>query len=180
MKPVQPWLCALAVVFALGAWSCEFARELDFFTGQGMKPVYVPLSALNDIRNLPPQPIQQSGSILLRDTLFFMLEQRRGIHLFSIADTLNPVALTFWKIPAVTSFAISGDRLFADNWRDLVTIDISNIYSIRLVDRQANAFEPLLFPPNYNGPFECVDESKGAVAGWEEAQIFEAKCRAIN
>lgn len=180
MKSVQWRLYLVAVALALGACACEFVRGMDFFTGVGMKPIYVPFSELNDVRNLPPQPIRQSGSIFLRDTLFFMLEQRRGIHLFSIADTLNPVALTFWKIPAVTGFTISGNRLFADSWRDLVTIDISNIYNIRVVDRQANTFEPLLFPPNYNGPFECVDESKGAVAGWEEAQIFEAKCRTIN
>ncbi len=180
MKSAQWVLYPVVVALALGVWSCEFARSLDFFTGQGMKPVYVPLSALNDVRNLPPQPIQQTGSIFLRDTLFFMLEQRKGIHLFSIADTLNPRALTFWKIPSVTGFTLSGNRLFADSWRDLVTIDISNIYNIRVVDRQVNAFEPLLFPPNYNGHFECVDETKGAVAGWEEAQIFEAKCRTIN
>ena len=82
------------------------------------------------------------------------------------------------KIPAITDFTISGDRLYADSWVDLVTIDIEDIYNIKLVGRQKGIIEPYLFPPApYQGWFECVDLSKGAVIDWEEAQLTDAKCR---
>jgi hypothetical protein len=106
-----------------------------------------------------------------------MLEQKRGIHVYSFRDSSNTRPLTFWKIPAVSDFSLSGDRLYADSWRDLVVIDISDLYQIREVGRQANVFDPALFPPLYDGYFECVDESKGAVVGWEDAELKAALCR---
>ena len=149
------------------------------FNGAGKRPVYLPESEINDISNLPPQPVQQSGTIFLLDTLFFMVESRKGIHVYNVKDSANVQELTFLQIPAVTDFSISGNRLYADSWRDLVTIDISDLFNIRLTDRQRNVFEPLLFPPQYNGFFECVDVSRGAVVGWEDAQLENALCQIV-
>jgi hypothetical protein len=154
--------------------------EAPTFSGFGKKPVYVPISELDNISNLPPQTVQQSGTIFLKDTLFLMLEQRKGIHVFSINDPAEPTALTFLKIPAISDFTVSGNRLYADSWRDLVTIDISNIMAIQSIDRQTNVFSPLLYPLFFNGIFECVDESKGAVVDWINAELPEARCITNN
>jgi hypothetical protein len=96
-----------------------------------------------------------------------------------VKDSSNVVALTFFKIPAVTDFSISGNRLYADSWKDLVTIDISDLYHIGLLNRQKDVFDPLLYPPLY-GVFECVDESKGAVIDWEDAELENADCYTTN
>jgi hypothetical protein len=158
------------------SWSSCVKTEIEMYSGMGKRPVYLPVSSLNDVKNLPPQPIHQSGTVFLRDTLFFMLEQKKGIHVYNVKDTLNIADLTFLQIPAVTDFTVTGNRLYADNWRDLVTIDISDLYHIRVVDRQTNVFTPLLFPPLYHGIFECVDESKGAVIDWEDIYLTKAAC----
>lgn len=155
-------------------------EELSTYNGPGKRPVYLPLSALDDIKNLPPQPISLSGPIFLRDTLFFMLEQKKGIHVFNVRDSANVQQLTFFQIPAVTDFTIAGNRLYADSWRDLVTLDISNLYQIQLLDRQKDVFSPLLFPSLYNGIFECVDESQGAVVGWEDVYLDDARCSTVQ
>ncbi|MBE2207413.1 MAG: hypothetical protein IAE84_07500 [Saprospiraceae bacterium] len=169
----------LPAVLALWLFSgCD--EDIEPFSGVGKRPVYIPLSQLSDIKSLPPRPIVLSGSIFLRDSFFFMLEQRQGIHVFNVADPGNPVAVAFWQIPAIGDFSMSGNRLFVDSWRDLVTIDISDIHNIRSIDRQTGLFDPLLYPPLFNGIFECVDESKGAVAGWEDAFLTEARCRTFN
>jgi len=161
------------------AWSgCIVDPELP--DGPGKRPVYAPLSELNNITNSAPQPIGTTGTIFLRDTLFFMLEQKKGIHVFNVKDSSNVVALTFFKIPAVTDFSISGNRLYADSWKDLVTIDISDLYHIALLNRQKDVFDPLLYPPLYDGVFECVDESKGAVIDWEDAELENADCYTTN
>lgn len=164
-------------LFAACALAACTEKEPLGFSGAGKRPVYLPESQLSDIRNLPPQPVQQSGSIFLLDTLFFMVEFKKGIHVYRIGDSADVRELTFFNIPAVTEFSISGDRLYADSWRDLLTIDISNLYQIRLLNRQVRVIEPLLFPPQYDGFFECVEETKGAVVGWEDAELDNALCR---
>ena len=155
-------------------------EEIGGYSGIGKRPVYVPVSALSDIKNLPPQPITQTGTIFLQDTLFFMLEQKKGIHVFNIKDSLNPEYLTFFNIPAVGDFTISNNRLYADSWKDLVTIDISDLHNIRVVDRKTGVFTPILYPPLYDGFFECVDESQGAVVDWIDANLEKARCYTTN
>ena len=167
-------LSALCLLLCL-LGSCE-KQEREFFNGLGKRPVYVALSELRDIRSEPPQPIQLSGTIFLQDTLLFLLEQRKGIHVFNLRDSLNTINLAFFKIPAITDFVVSGHFLYADSWKDLVVIDISNLNDIRETDRIPDIINPALYPPLYNGIFECVDESKGAVIGWEDATLEDAKC----
>jgi len=151
-----------------------------FYDGSGKKPVYAPLSTLLDIKNEAPQAIQTSGTIFLRDTLLFILEQRKGIHVFSLADTLNTVNLAFFKIPAITDFTVVGKTIYADSWKDLVVIDISNLNQISEKNRIRDVITPTLYPQLYNGAFECVDESKGAVVDWIDATLIDAKCTTIQ
>lgn len=159
--------------------SCE-KEPFEGYSGIGKRPVYMPVAALDSIFNLPPQPVVQSGTIFLQDSLFFMLEPKKGIHVFNIKDSANTKALTFLKIPAITDFVISDNRLYADSWKDLVVIDISNLFQIKVLDRQADVFSPILYPPLYNGIFECVDPSKGAVIDWEDALLEHVRCTTIN
>lgn len=175
LRKIAPLFACMLLLLA----SCN-KEEQNFYDGPGKRPVYVPLSELRDIRNEPPRPIQLSGTIFLQDTLFFILEQRKGIHVFNIKDSLNTVNLAFFKIPAITDFIISGHLLYADSWKDLVVIDISNLQQIQETARITDALSPVLYPPLYNGSFECVDESKGAVIDWEDATLEDAKCITTN
>jgi len=171
------FLSCCALLLSLG--SCE-KPEQDFFDGFGKKPVYVSLAELQDIRNEAPRPIQLSGTIFLKDTLLFILEQRKGIHVFNLKDSLNTVNLAFLKIPAITDFVVSGNLIYADSWKDLVVIDISNLQQISETARITNVITPALYPLLYNGYFECADESKGAIIDWEDATLENAKCVTIN
>ncbi len=159
--------------------SCQ-KEERDFYSGMGKKPIYVSATELRNIGNEAPRPIVASGTIFLRDSLLFMLEQGQGIHVFSFQDSLNTTNLAFFKIPAITDFVISGTTLYADSWRDLVVIDISNLQAIKETDRISNVINPALYPPLYQGPFECVDETRGAVMGWEDADLENVKCISTN
>ncbi|MBK6947026.1 MAG: hypothetical protein IPH16_02140 [Haliscomenobacter sp.] len=178
MKLTNASIVLSSILFLLLS-SCE-KYDFEGLSGMGKKPVYLPLSELGNIRNLPPQPVELSGTIFLRDTLFFMLEQKKGIHVFNIKDTLNPVSLTFFSIPAIADFTISGNRLYADSWKDLVTVDISDLMRIREFSRKTDVFAPPLFPPLYNGIFECVDPAKGAVVGWADAPLEHVRCQTVN
>jgi hypothetical protein len=129
-----------------GATGCE-KPERNFFSGEGKRPVYVAEAELKDIRNELPGAVQQSGTIFLRDTLLFLLDEQRGVFVYSLADTLNSRVLTFFKIPAVTDFIISGNIMYADSWRDLVVIDISDLYQIRETNRVRDVVTPRFIRP---------------------------------
>lgn len=168
-------------VFILFAFLVACVKEpIPLHSGMGKKPIYIPHDELNDIFNLPQQMVNSSGTIFLRDKHFFMLEDRRGIHVYDVSDPSFPNYLTFFNIPAITDYSISGNRLYADSWRDLLTIDISDLFEIKVISRNKNQLKPALFPALYNGIFECVDESRGAIGGWEDANLEEVACRTIN
>lgn len=168
------------LLFVLALLTSACGDDVPLLSGMGKRPVYVPYSELDSIGNLPPQDIVQAGGIFLRDTLFFMVEMGKGIHVFNVSDPSAPVAITFFQIPAITNFTLSGNRLFADSWRDLVTIDITDLMNIQRVSRLEGAFSPLLYPPLFNGIFECVDETRGAVVGWEDSELVNVGCRTVN
>lgn len=160
-------------------WLSGCRPEYPFYPVIGLKPVYLSQDSLSVIGNLPPQPINNTGPVFLMDTLFFMVEMRKGIHVINVGDSTNPVALTFIKIPAVTDFTLSGNTLYADNGTNLVTIDISNVYAIQVVYTQTDVFMPILFPNNYSGRFECVDSHKGIVIDWDTVTL-KSRCTSSN
>lgn len=166
-------------LMVISLYACD-KPELDLYDGPGKKPVYLPASELGDIRSEAPQPIVASGAIFLRDTLLFMLEQYKGIHVFSLKDSIQTVNLAFIKIPAITDFTLSDQYIYADSWKDIVVVDISNLYQARETSRLRNLLNPSMFPPLYDGYFECVDESRGAIIGWEDAELTNAKCVTLN
>jgi len=90
--------------------SC-FKEERSDFEGFGKKPIYKAIEELDAITNLSPQIVQQSGPIFLLDSLFFMTEYKKGIHIYNIADSAQISSLTFIQIPAVTDFTIENNYL---------------------------------------------------------------------
>ena len=160
--------------------SCTIREEFVGFTGMGKAPIYVPFSELDNIGSLPAQAVMQSGPIFLIGDYFFMTESGQGIHVFDINDEEQESSLVFIKIPAITDFTIDGNILYADSWKDLVSIDITDIYNVVFLSRTTDVFDPFLSPQLYFGPFECVDNDKGAIIGWEDVFLDNALCQTLN
>lgn len=150
--------------------------DYGYYNGMGKSPRYISASQLSDIGNTPPQEIENAGVIYLLNDYLFMVEQKKGIHIFEVSDTTNPVNLTFIKIPAVNDFTISGNVLYADNGPNMISIDISNIFQVQLIGTVENAFQPIMFPSLYEGPFECVNPQRGVVIEWVDTLLVDAKC----
>ncbi len=176
MKHFNQPVCIFWALAALLLLSNCRKTQPDLTDGLGKMPIYATETELLDIKNLPPRAIEKTRTIFLRDSLFWVLDDRKGIHVFNIKDSLNARAITFFNIPAVTDFTIKDHLLYADNWRDLVVIDISNLLEIKEIGRTPNVIAPPLFPENYNGIFECADPEKGAIVGWKDATLVNAAC----
>jgi len=75
----------LLFVFVILHSSC-FKQEAAGFSGMGLKPMYKAIDQLDEIANVDPKITIQSGPIFLLDSLFFMTEYKKGIHVYNIAD----------------------------------------------------------------------------------------------
>jgi hypothetical protein len=112
----------------------------------------------------------------------YFIKQRNaseGIHIINNSNPANAERIGFIKIKGSEEISIKGNYLYSNNFSDLVVIDISNISNVVEVNRVRNAFyaiSTLSVPPRH-GYFECVDNSKGAVTGWIQDSITNAKCQ---
>lgn len=144
----------------------------------GLRPIYVEESQARAISADVPQPISKLGKIYYKDHKIYVNESNYGVHVIDNTDPYNPVKTGFLRIPGCHDIAIKGNILYADNVGDLVAIDISDpanpVVTKRLSGLQGNP--DLKYPQFYEGYFECVDESKGTVIGWEETQLTDPKC----
>lgn len=162
----------LLVLFA----SCNKTHEDLHVTG--LKPDYITYDALLEFEQQPAQAVVHAGQILLYNNYVFLGEINKGIHIIDISDTLNPVNIYFLKIPGNKDAVAQNDRLYADNGPHLLTLDISDIHQISLIERAMNIFRPAeMYPLEYSGYFECVNETKGWVIGWQEASLDNPKCK---
>ncbi|NJN77621.1 MAG: hypothetical protein HC803_04250 [Saprospiraceae bacterium] len=120
---------------------------------------------------------QKLRQILLQRPDDFVSERGEGIHVINNIDPTNPQSVKFIKIPGAMDIAIKGNILYADNYRDLVALDISDLENIRLTKRIPNLYpkQETLYPRDYNGYFECVDTEKGIVIGWLYAEFHAIK-----
>jgi hypothetical protein len=153
-------------------------KQIDYNV-QGLKPIYVPITQLQNFQQTAPQPIQNSGKSLLYNQYLFLSENNKGIHVIDISDTLNPQKLSFLQIPGNKDMSAQDNRLYADNGPDLLVLDISQINQITVVKRIKNSFLPSEYSPaDYSGYFECADYSDNKwLVGWQEAALTNPTCK---
>jgi hypothetical protein len=168
------FVCLYLLITGVALLGCK--REHDYYDGVGKKPVYIPESELDNIQNVSPRAVENAGTIYLLNPYLFMVEQKKGIHVFEVSDTSNPVNLTFIQVPAINDFTINGNSMFVDNGPNLVSLDMSDIMDVRVLAKVKNAFQPILYPTMYLGPFECGDEKKGIIVEWKDTMLVNAKC----
>lgn len=145
----------------------------------GMKPVYVSNATAYNIEFLAPQPINNSGKIYIYNQYVLINEQYKGIHVINNLDNTNPQKTAFISIPGNIDISVKNGFLYADNYDDLVVINLNNPAEPVLVKRLQNVFTNMMqtYPVDYHGYFECVNPDSGFVTGWVEAQLINPKCR---
>ena len=168
------------VLFGLVLIGCvsDLDETAEPIVVEGLRPIYVDEQAAETIEATAPQPIVRLGKIYYKAPLIFVNESNLGVHVIDNADPMAPVKIKFLKIPGCRDIAIKGNILFADNVGDLVAIDISDLDYPKVTKRLpgVQAFLHQDFPEFYEGYFECVEEGRGVVVGWEEATLEDPKC----
>lgn len=128
------------MMLAVLAQGCEQACETEMITYY--EPIYaVKSEVLKDAAFEPARPITNAGKIYYKDGYLFINETDEGIHVIDNRDRANPVAVGFVDIPGNKDLAAKGDFLYADNYTDLIVLDISNKTKIFEVNRIENVFD---------------------------------------
>jgi hypothetical protein len=169
-------LSALVFCSLLPLVSCHVS---DTPTILGLRPVYISPDSVHVIRSMPPRPMYRLGQIYYKDSLLFVNELNKGIHVIDNRNPSAPVPLRFLSIPGNRQLAIRGDYLYADNLDDLVTIHIADLENIAVSNRIDRAYNIGAghFPEGYNGYFECVDPALGVAIDWMSAELEDPRCR---
>jgi len=170
----------LIIFVLLSVVGCTINEDPQVLQSRGMKPVYIGQDLLSSFSTELARPFVDLGKIIKVGDVIMISERLEGIHVVDNSDPSMPITVLFWNIPGCIDFTVKDSLLYAENSRDLLTFDISNLQEIQLRHTIENIYQDRpddLFPPDYFGFFECVEPSMGAVVGWEEANLVDPKCR---
>ncbi len=113
------------------------------------EPVFIPVDQIRiDIKAELPKSLKNTGKIYFYNNYVLINELREGIHVIDNADPSNPQNIAFIPIPGNRDIAVKNNILYADNYMDLLSINISNILGPVLEKRTENVFNVHFDPSN--------------------------------
>ncbi len=148
----------------------------------GYAPIYMPENQIYNVEILSSKPTETAGKIYQYGTgLTLQVDVSKGVHIINVSIPTSPQKVKFISIPGVSEIAVKNNILIANNFNDLVSIDISNLNAIQLVGRTKDVYQANqgIIPTETNAFFECPDEKKGVVVGWEKKELVNPKCKTL-
>jgi hypothetical protein len=154
MKPVISSIGSLLLflIATLSMTSCLEDECVATTTYLRWDPVIV---SAQDFRIAPEmsssRTLEKPGKIYYYQNYLFVNDLQKGVHIFDNSDKTSPVSIGFLEIPGNVDIAIKDGFLFADNYADLVVIDLNNVNEPKLVNRQYDVFP--LYGQDQNGDY---------------------------
>jgi len=161
----------------IGGKQCSKQPNSSSYNNQkiiGSKPIYSTDPALKLVTTDTAHHVKNAGKIYAYQNYLLQCEVGEGIH---IIDNTNPATakrIAFIKVMGCNEISIKNNYLYTNSYKDLVTVDISNISHPVETQRIANAFNVTGYSPEptETGYYECVNPSKGVVIGWTKDSIY--------
>ena len=134
-------LLLLPLLFsACGKDSCEQSLTYTRLTPAFVSPA--------DFRNAPivlesSEGLRDPGRMYYYGQTLLINERNRGIHLYDNRDPRHPVALGYLAIPGNTDFVVRNGIVYANQYTDLLALDLSDPANVLVLDRTENISSPL-------------------------------------
>ncbi len=129
---------AIAVLFATSCTKDKCRQEVTYTKYNPIYKSYEEIRA--DIKSEAPRDMEKPGKIYFYQNHIFINEYLEGIHIFDNTNPENPTPVSFIPVLGNIDMAIKNDQLIVDNYTDLVTLDISDLNQVRVVNRQEDVF----------------------------------------
>ncbi len=126
-------------------------------------PVIKNLTEIRQFQVLPAQQMQAYGKIWLYGKYLLVNEPKKGIHIFDNSNPSSPQALSFISIPGNVDMAVRDNMLYADNYMDMLVIDMHNPQTPALHKRMENTFTF----------YQNADNNNSLVVDYEEELVTE-------
>ncbi|PIB35543.1 hypothetical protein BFP72_09140 [Reichenbachiella sp. 5M10] len=176
-------LFKLILLFGLGFLlnSCYYDEVPEFDQGEieGYKPIYGEEQLQIEITD--PVDFENPRNIYKYQHFIFISELGDGFHILDNTDPTSPKNIGFFNIPMNQNIAAKGNVVYADSGQDLLALSINAEESIE-VRRIEGVFggddqiDLTIFPPEPGYYFDCVEDEKGIVIGWEKSVLSNPKC----
>jgi len=109
---------------------------------QYSEPVFAPMEEVRVTATYEQaREIENPGKIYYKDGYVFINEVDKGIHVIDNRNLSHPIAVGFVNLPGNKDLAARGDYMYADNYMDLVVLDISNKNKIVESSRVQDVFD---------------------------------------
>jgi len=163
---MRPYVNALFV--CLLAWGLSACPPLPEEFSQ-YQPVMMSRAQLEtSVLLKPARALTNTGKLYQYQDDNFINAPYKGVHVIDNRNPASPQNIAFIQVPGNVDFAVKNQMLYVDNAVDLVTLDISNMESIRTVGRVKNAFPALQAPDNLESEIKPEGALAGAVVvAWE-------------
>ncbi|MCP9749623.1 hypothetical protein [Ferruginibacter sp. HRS2-29] len=180
----------LSVIILLQLCSCFWGKKPgpgDYVATKvwGWRPVYAHESTYSDLTvSNTPRSVEKAGKIYVYGNKIFQNEIGKGIHVIDNSNSAAAHRIAFWGLPGNTEFSIKGNYLYANNYTDLVVIDLSNNTSPQIIKRIKNSFiaydQQNPYPwqaPEESGYFDCPNSYPDSmVVNWRRDSISSNSC----
>jgi hypothetical protein len=170
----------LLLIIPLLFWSCigDSTDNIDFDnigTVNGYRPIYGDSGSMT-INLEAPRALTSAGKIYSYGKLLIVSEVGKGFHIYDNTDPRNPENKMFVNVPGSNDIAMKDGILYVDNYSDLVALRIAEdtVYELKRITNVMGFSGE--FPPFSGVYFECAEEGRGIVVGWESAEIENPKC----
>lgn len=120
---------------------CMATRQYKVYT-----PVYTNMEDHREaVEPEGPRTLRNTGALYVYQNYIFINERKEGIHIVDNSDPANPTPIAFLSIPGNFNLGIRNNLLYADNFVDLVVLDISNPLDVKFAGRTENVFDSYPF-----------------------------------
>lgn len=151
------FLASLALLVSVAFSGCLKDKCTSTMTYKIWKPIVKSLADIRqEIAAAEPLPLKKPGQMYLLGSWLLIGEQAKGIHIFDNSNPDDPKNVAFINLPGAVDMAVKDGFLYADNYIDLVVVDIKNPLQPSLVRRVENVF-----------PFAQFSDG-GYIIGYEE------------
>jgi len=155
----------------------------DEYTVQGHVPIYAENNDLGTIQSVEARPLVNAGKLFYYQNYLFISENNEGIHIFDNSDPENIQNISFITLKGNRNVAVKGNYMYANNYADMVVLDISDPTNVEVVQRFENQIgnhSDYLPPiPEHVFKYLCPDGDK-IVIGWEEGSFSSDECHKRN
>jgi hypothetical protein len=129
---------------------CIALSSCDKIDGKGQYftqvPIFETMESIRAKANLVSSPtvMAQTGKIYIYQDYLLINEPNKGIHIFDNTNPSKPQAISFLNIPGNIDIAVQNGKLYADSYSDLLTFDLVDPRSPKLLSRNQDVFQTLL------------------------------------